>query len=976
PDGQTLATGSYDQKIKLWSTADGNEIKTLSGHNGGVFGLSFRPDGKVLASASADRTVKLWDVATGKRLDTFSQPLKEQMAVAFAPDGQTVAAGGVDNRIRVWTVSGDAQEGSNPLRLTRFAHEGAILNLSFSADGKLIASTAADRTVKIWNAADVTEQHLLEPQPDWSPGLALIDAKQVALGRLDGSLAFYDAATGQPAAAQKPMSVKKTPAKPAMPAAPEITRLEPRGVQSGATTKIKITGKNLVGITATKFSNAGISATVASVDAKGASAELAIVADAKVPRTQVEVSVVTPAGESAKKKLLVDYLSQIVAPADARPVALEKLPVNVWGTLAATGQQDSFHFTAKKDQTIVFDLAAKRIESKAQTPRIEILDANRKLLAANNGLDSGSDPFIAFTAPHDGEYTARVLEITLEGSPDHAYRLTVGELPYVTGWWPLSVPANSESQVHLVGFNLASDTFAVKAGADGEVALPLDSEAYRSRVNMRVVASTLPEILEQEPNDTVAQAQPISVPISVNGRLMKSDYDSDFDLYRFDAENGGQLVIETRAAMLGSPADTKIEVLDAKGQPVPRLLLQATKDSWLTLRSTDANGAGIRLGQFMEMELNDFMYFNGEVLKIFRLARGPDADMVYFTRNGVRRAYFDTSATGHGLDEPCYVVEPKPVGAKIVANGLPVFTLNYANDDDSERQLGRDSRLMFTAPARGQYIIRVSDTRGWSGERFAYRLIVRKPEPGFTATLVAKGAASIPAGSGEQFLVKVDRADGFEGDVRVDIAGVPADFFVSTPIVVQAGHLTAAGCIYALPEAKMGAADFSKVKVTTTASVGGQPVTKAVEGFPQVAVVAPPKQALFIEPDIAGKPRGDGRTAPAKPYELTITPGGRVSAWLRVDRHGNDALLALDVEDLPHGVIVDSIGLNGVQIRAGENEREVFLSCSSWVPEQDRLCHVVNGNARGNESVEGVQASFPVLLKVRKATPLQTVSAK
>ena len=69
------------------------------------------------------------------------------------------------------------------------------------------------------------------------------------------------------------------------------------------------------------------------------------------------------------------------------------------------------------------------------------------------------------------------------------------------------------------------------------------------------------------------------------------------------------------------------------------------------------------------------------------------------------------------------------------------------------------------------------------------------------------------------------------------------------------------------------------------------------------------------------------------------------------------------------GVIVDSIGLNGVQIRAGEFEREIFLSCAKWVPEQDRLIHVVAGNARASESVEGLQASFPVLLKVRKSAP-------
>src|SRR6185295_17258395 len=101
---------------------------------------------------------------------------------------------------------------------------------------------------------------------------------------------------------------------------------------------------------------------------------------------------------------------------------------------------------------------------------------------ANNGLDSGSDPFIAFAVPRDGQYTARILEITLEGSPEHTYRLTIGALPYVTGWWPLSVPANQESVVHLVGHNLTKDTVAVKAGESGDVSLPLDADGYRSRV--------------------------------------------------------------------------------------------------------------------------------------------------------------------------------------------------------------------------------------------------------------------------------------------------------------------------------------------------------------------------------------------------------------------------------------------------------------------------------------------------------------
>jgi len=894
--------------------------------------------------------------------------------VAFAPDGKTVAAGGVDNRIRVWQVSDQAEEGSNPLLITRFAHDGAILNLEYSRDGQQLVSTAADKTVKVWKAADVTETHLLEPQSDWSPGLTLLDGGVFALGRLDGSLGFYDAATGKVAEMPKPAAPVAMKPKPA---APEITRVEPRGVQSGAETKIKLRGKNLAGITEVKFNLPGLSATVAQ-DEKGMGAELTVTAKGNVPRTAVEMTVVTANGVSAPQKILVDNLPQMVVAGTKEPLTLDKLPINLWGTLAATGQRDDFKFAAKKDETIVFDLTAKPLESKLVAPRIEVYDAEHKLLAANNGLDGGSDPFLAFTAPRDGNYVVRVLEITLEGSPGHVYRLTAGMLPYVTGWWPLSVPANSEGTIHLVGPNLMADSVTVKAGADGEVPVPQNTADYRTRVRIRVMASNLPESLEQEPNDTPEQAQQLTIPASVNGRLFVPGQPdkADADLYSFDAAQGQQFVIETRASMLGSPADTKIEVLDAKGEPVPQVLLQATKDSYLTLRSADSVSAGIRLGQFREMALNDYMYFNGEVVKIMRLARGPDDDMVFFTRNGTRRAYFNTSAAGHGLDEPCYVVVAKPVGSAIVPNGLPVFTLNYVNDDDSDRELGKDSRLLFTAPAKGKYLVRVSDTRGWSGDRFAYRLIVRPPELDFAATIATKGEPSIAAGSGEQFVVKVDRKDGWEGDVRVDVSGVPAGFFVSSPVVVQAGHLTGTGTIYALPEAKQGAADFKSVKWTATAMIGDKPVTKPLEGPATVAVAPQAKQVIFLEPDIAGKPAGDGKTAPAKPYEVTIAPGDRVSVWLRVDRHGNDGFINLDVENTPHGVIVDSIGLNGVQIRPNENEREVFLSCEKWVPEQDALIHLVTGNARANESTEGLESSFPVWLHIRKLGATTVASAK
>lgn len=981
PDGRTLATGSYDQKVKLWDTSVGAELAVLTGHNGAIFGLSFRPDGKVLASASADRTVKLWEVPSGKRLDTFSQPLKEQTLVTFSPDGKTVAAAGVDSRIRVWTVSARAIEGTNKLLQTRFAHEGSLLGLIYAADGKTLVSSASDRTVKIWNAADLKELHLLERQPDWAPGLALLETGKLVVGRLDGNLGVYVSATGQPEApptpapASKPVAMTKPAAKPAPPVKPEIVRLEPRGIQSGTTARVKLTGKGLKALSGLKLGHPGVKATVISMDAKGASAEIEVTVDKAVPRTQVTLSVASAGGESMPVKLLVDYLPQVFTMKSATPTVLGTLPVNVWGTLTETGQVDQYRFTAKKGQTVVLDMAAKRVESKAITPRLEILHANGKLLAANNGLDSGSDPFLAFTAPEDGDYTVRVREITLEGSPDHFYRISIGELPYVTGWWPLSVPAGQKTKVHLVGHNLPADTSAEvdATGAQEMITLPLDAEGYRSRVTMQVAVSRMAELLEQEPNDGPDKAQALPATASVNGRLLSAPGTDtpDADYYRIQAEKGQSFVIETRAAMLGSPADTKVEVLDAKGELVPMMRLQATKDSWITLRSEDANDPAIRLGQFSELELDDYMYFNGEVLKIFRLARGPDADTVYYSSGGKRRAYFNSSPAAHGLDDYCYAVQPVPPGGRLVPNGLPTFTLYYANDDDGERELGADSRLRFTAPEKGTYLLRVSDTRGWSGERLAYRLMVRAPMPDFTAALRTTPAVNVPQGTGVQFATSVKRTDGWEGDVRVDISGVPEGFYASTPVIVQAGHLEAGGTLFARPETALGAHDFSKVRITATAMVEGKEVKRELPGFPKVAVIAAPKRVLFMEPDANGKPAGDGKTAPVKPYEITITPGSLANVWLRVDRRGDDALLGLDVENLPHGIIVDNIGLNGVQIRAGENEREISFACAPWVPEQDRLCHLVIGNAR-NDAVktDGAQTAFPVLLKVRKAAPV------
>ncbi|HLH28018.1 MAG TPA: WD40 repeat domain-containing protein, partial [Acidimicrobiales bacterium] len=319
PDGRTFATGSYDHGILLWDRDRDRPIREFKGHNECVTGLAFRPDGKILASASADRTVKLWDVATGERRETLGESTKALNAVAWSPDGALVAAGGVDNRIRLWTVSADAKEGTNPLRSSSFAHEGAILRLAWSADGRTVASSADDRSVKLWNAPDMSPKRVLEAQPDWPSALAFaLDGKVVAVGRLDGSFQLYDTATGQAAASPRP----------------ELSALEPRGIRRGTAGVFTLVGKNTAG----ELKSDDPALRIRRLE--DGRAEIAVAADRAPGEAELWLS--GPGGDSARVRLHVDTLPQVQEVEGT--VTTAALPVSFWGVIGTRGDSDTFGF--------------------------------------------------------------------------------------------------------------------------------------------------------------------------------------------------------------------------------------------------------------------------------------------------------------------------------------------------------------------------------------------------------------------------------------------------------------------------------------------------------------------------------------------------------------------------------------------------------------------------------------------------------
>lgn len=233
PDGRRLASGSWDQTVKLWDVSTGQELMTLSGHKGPVYAVAFSPDGRTLASASDDKTVKLWDASTGEEKLTLRGHTLWVTSVAFSPDGKTLASVSVDKTLRLWDVASGRSlwttvahnfpaycvafspdgkvlaTGSNDsmiklwvvggaleLRSAR-AHVNGVKSIVFTPDGGTIISAGDDASIKFWNASTLDEQRTLSGHVGNVEALALSpDGKLLVSAGLDKSIRLWDVASG------------------------------------------------------------------------------------------------------------------------------------------------------------------------------------------------------------------------------------------------------------------------------------------------------------------------------------------------------------------------------------------------------------------------------------------------------------------------------------------------------------------------------------------------------------------------------------------------------------------------------------------------------------------------------------------------------------------------------------------------------------------------------------------------------------
>jgi hypothetical protein len=412
--------------------------------------------------------------------------------------------------------------------------------------------------------------------------------------------------------------------------APKLTAISPEWIQRGTTIDVTLTGENLGGVTQIIFNgDAGLvgtnqppaasppanpSVVVESTgggitraqaappprDDKKLVVKVTATADASLsPR---ELRVVAPGGVSNPLNLNVGQWPEVAkrdpntSLAEAQPV---ELPAVISGVLSAAAQTNYYKFNAKKGEEFVFEVDAAR-RGLALDSSLYVLGAKGKELARNEDA-IGLDSLLFFTAPADGEFIVALRDFRFRGGGEYSYRLTAGPIPYVESLFPFGGARGKPVEVAINGHNLDGTTkmtldVAAKAPRSQEIRVKTP-RGYSNLIPFNV--SDLNEITEAEPNNLLTNAQSVTIPLVVNGRIGEP---KDIDRFKFKSDKDQKLVCDVAANRFGSKLDALFILTDTNGTVIlqnddaagedARIEFDAKKDTEYVLALRDLTDRG------------------------------------------------------------------------------------------------------------------------------------------------------------------------------------------------------------------------------------------------------------------------------------------------------------------------------------------------------------------------------------------------
>ena len=281
-------------------------------------------------------------------------------------------------------------------------------------------------------------------------------------------------------------------------------------------------------------------------------------------------------------------------------------PLNAAVNATADGNaEDFFRLTAKKGQRITIDCQAQRLDSDMDATLV-LSTADGQPLVSNRDY-YGSDPFLDFVAPADGDYLISVYDLSYRGG--YPYRLIVSDRPQVENVFPAAVKAGQPATLTVFGRNLvggqpspwlqndlplAQAVLTVTSPAEVSAlaayrfwehpthhsVLPTAATCTLTGFQVQPEGSVCPfsaqsvmvtpydVSVEVEPNDTQEQPQAITLPAVVCGRF---DRPRDADWYALKVPENGSFAVDVYSERIAGRADPYVTILDDKGNRVSEL---------------------------------------------------------------------------------------------------------------------------------------------------------------------------------------------------------------------------------------------------------------------------------------------------------------------------------------------------------------------------------------------------------------------
>jgi hypothetical protein len=235
------------------------------------------------------------------------------------------------------------------------------------------------------------------------------------------------------------------------------------------------------------------------------------------------------------------------------------------------GDSDRYRFTAKRGQELVIEVAARQLVPYLADAVpgwfkavLTLYDGDGREVAYDDDYLFHPDPVIHYTVPKDGEYAVEIRDSIYRGREDFVYRMSIGELPFITSIFPMGGSARAKTKVELTGWNLPEHKLTVDGKGKETGIYPVSTHAAALQSNiLPFQVETLPETNQKEGNDSPANAQRVKLPIIVNGRVSKP---GRWSVYRFEGRAGQAIVAEVYARRIESPLDSVLRLTDSAGR--------------------------------------------------------------------------------------------------------------------------------------------------------------------------------------------------------------------------------------------------------------------------------------------------------------------------------------------------------------------------------------------------------------------------